>query len=372
VNTSLIIVLALLAFLVFLLLFRKSVGRLFGLRVQPSQLVTPTSPQSQLDHLNRLPPSPITSVSFHDALHTHALTTQVDSYYRSAIGTLMSGDGLNAAIQSIAITGDKLELVYSFSDAANRLYDSGKAVIPVHQASGRRLPWMMDRNGTIIEQAKEASVATARLAQATALIVSAAHIVASLDVVKRLEAVDRKLSTLVAGRKVDQNAKLMRVYVEARTLLGSPITQSSLRRLEQLRHELLELRQGWRGEIEHILNTASHPHEWQLTGPSSWLRSGREKKSLSDLCAVAERVQLLRLALLVEACLAESCGTMPVFLGNSVPEEYRFWIGPRDQMRNRSDAFKKDATQEQAGALCEAIEGYVAILETICGGNTAD
>jgi hypothetical protein len=138
-------------------------------------------------------------VSFHDALHTHALTTQVDSYYRSAIGTLMSGDGLNAAIQSIAMTGDKLELVYSFSDEAKRLYDSGKAVIPVHLASGRRLPWMMDRNGIIIEQAKGAGVVTVRLAQATALIVSAAHIVAGLDMVRRLEAVDRKLSILVAG-----------------------------------------------------------------------------------------------------------------------------------------------------------------------------
>ncbi len=284
----------------------------------------------------------------------------------------MSGDGLNAAVQSIAMTGDKLELVYSFSDEAKRLYDSGKAVIPVHQASGRRLPWLMDRNGIIIEQAKEASIATVRLAQATALIVSAAHIVASLDVVRRLEAVDRKLSILVAGRKVDQDAKLMRVYEEARTLLGPPITQSSLRRLEQLRYELFELRQVWRGEIQHVLNTASHPHEWQLTKPSSWPRSWREKRSLNDLCAVAERVQQLRLALLVEASLAESNGTMQVFLGNSVPEEYRFWIGPRDQMRNRSDAFKKDVSQEQAGALCEAIEGYVAILETICGGNTAN
>ena len=81
----------------------------------------------------------------------------------------------------------------------------------------------------------------------------------------------------------------------------------------------------------------------------------------------------MRLALLVEASLAESIGTMRAFLGNTVPEEYRFWIGPRDQMRNRSDAFKKDAIQEQAGALCEGVEGYVAILETICGnGNTAD
>lgn len=215
-------------------------------------------------------------MSFHDALHSHALITQVESYYRAAIGTLMSGDGLNAAVQSITLAGDKLELVYSFSDSAKRLYDSGKAVIPIHQASGRRLPWMMDRNGTIIEQAKEASTTGVRLAQATALIVSTAHIIAGLDVVKRLEASDRKLSTLVAGRASDQDAKLMRIYAEARSALGSPITPSTLCCLEELRYDLFELRQVWRGEIEHVLNTASHPHDWQLTDPSLWSRQGRE------------------------------------------------------------------------------------------------
>lgn len=372
-NILLVVLLALFGLVVVsLLVFRKSLTRLVRARTQPCQLDTSPSIQSQLEQLNRLPPSPITRVSFHDALHTQALATAVDQYYRSAIATLMSGDGLNAAIQSIALTGDKLKLVYSFSDGAMRLYDSGQAMIPVHQASGRLLPWMTGRNGVIIEQAKESNIAAIRIAQATALIVSAAHIISGLDVVKRLEAVDRKLSTLVAGRKSDQDAKLMRLYLEARDLLGSRLTSSSLGRLGQLRYELFKLRQVWRGEIQHVLNSASHPHEWQLTKPSSWLRREREKKSISDLSDVADKVQRLRLALLADAALAESSGTMQAFVGNAVPEEYQFWTDPRNRMRNRSDAFQKEATQKQALALCEGIDGYVAILDAISGHESTD
>jgi hypothetical protein len=239
----------------------------------PCQLDISSSIESKLEQLNRLSPSPITRVSFHDALQTQALTTAVDQYYGSAIAILMSGDGLNAVIQSIAITGDKLKLVYSFSDEAIRLYDSGQAMIPVHQASGRRLPSMTGRNGVIIEQAKEANIAEIRIAQATALILSAAHIISGLDVVRRLEAVDRRLSTLVAG--------------------GS-------------------------------------------------LPGGIQRNDAS-------------------------------LLGQSVPEEYQFCTDPRNQMRNRSDAFQKKLPKKQALALCEGIDGYVAILEAICGdGNTDD
>lgn len=192
VNALLVIALFLLGIvLVSFLMFRKSLRRLVRVRTQPFQLDISSSIESKLEQLNRLPPSPITRVSFHDALQTQALTTAVDQYYCSAIATLMSGDGLNAVIQSIAITGDKLKLVYSFSDEAMRLYDSGQAMIPVHQASGRRLPSMTGRNGVIIEQAKEANIAEIRIAQATALILSAAHIISGLDVVRRLEAVDR-------------------------------------------------------------------------------------------------------------------------------------------------------------------------------------
>ena len=69
-------------------------------------------------------------------------------------------------------------------------------------------------------------------------------------------------------------------------------------------YEVFELRQVWRGEIQHLLNTASHPHEWQLTDPSLWSRKGREQNSVADLGAVSDKVQRLRLALLVEASLA--------------------------------------------------------------------
>jgi hypothetical protein len=86
VNALLVIALFLLGIvLVSFLMFRKSLRRLLRVRTQPCQLDISSSIESKLEQLNRLPPSPITGVSFHDALQTQALTT--------AIATLMSGDG---------------------------------------------------------------------------------------------------------------------------------------------------------------------------------------------------------------------------------------------------------------------------------------
>ena len=117
VNALLVIALFLLGIvLVSFLMFRKSLRRLVRIRTQPCHLDISSSIESKLEQLNRLPPSPITRVSFHDALQTQALTTAVDQYYRSASAT-MSGDGLNAVIQSIALTGGKLKLALRGADS---------------------------------------------------------------------------------------------------------------------------------------------------------------------------------------------------------------------------------------------------------------
>lgn len=82
VNALLVIALFLLGIvLVSFLMFRKSLRRLVRVRTQPCQLDISSCIESKLEQLNRLPPSPITRVSFHDALQTQALTTAVDQYY---------------------------------------------------------------------------------------------------------------------------------------------------------------------------------------------------------------------------------------------------------------------------------------------------
>src|SRR5438067_2191789 len=106
--------------------------------------------------------------------------------------------------RSASLPFNELTLVYKFSNAAARLYETGQATIPLYTESGRLLPWMVDQGGRIIEQAKGANMLAARLAQSWSLIVSAAHIVSGLDVVKRLKEIDRNLTFLLAGRRIDQ------------------------------------------------------------------------------------------------------------------------------------------------------------------------
>lgn len=111
----------------------------------------------------------------------------------------------------------------------------------------------------MIEQAKGASTVPLRLAQSWALVVSVAHIISGLDVVKRLKDIDRKLSLLVAGRRIDQDAALNRIYTEARGILSQKIDHTVIRELKKYRYDLYELRQVWCGEVPELAGSTVLP-----------------------------------------------------------------------------------------------------------------
>ena len=96
-------------------------------------------------------------------------------------------------MESVLLSSNELTLVYKFSREATTLFETGQASIPLHSESRRLLPWMHDKSGRIIEQAKGASTVTLRLAQSWALVVSVAHLVSGLDVVEAAKDIDRKL-----------------------------------------------------------------------------------------------------------------------------------------------------------------------------------
>jgi hypothetical protein len=71
---------------------------------------------------------------------------------------------------------------------------AGSAYIPLHGGSNSLLPMLADKEtGQFLEIAKGKSLHLLKLAEVSALVVSAAHIIAGMDVVKRLDKVDRKL-----------------------------------------------------------------------------------------------------------------------------------------------------------------------------------
>jgi hypothetical protein len=124
-----------------------------------------------------------------------------------------------------------------------------------------------------------------RLAQSWALVVSVAHLISGLDVVKRLKDIDRKLSLLVAGRRIDQDAALNRIYTEARGILNQKIDLSVVRELKKYRYDLYQLRQVWRGEISELVRSTELPDRSGWHHSSWWRRDNREREAVAPLAA---------------------------------------------------------------------------------------
>jgi len=179
-----------------------------------------------------------------------------------------SADGVVVVIQSLVLNHSGVQMTVSASMNGQQLISEGKAVIARH-ASGRTLPILKDlQTGRIIEQMKGVPTARvlSRVGAMSAMIVGAAHIIAGADISKKLTIIDSKINLLLAYRRIEQMAKLERIYTSAKELLTGPPNEKKILELWRLRTELRELRSIWRNELKHHLNLIDDPNS------VSWLK----------------------------------------------------------------------------------------------------
>jgi len=349
------------------LLFRRRLTRLLaGASRKPPYAQPQRTREQNIEALRKLPASPLTRVSFRDALSAEGLAVEIEKYCSESLGSALSGDGLNVIVQSVVLSSNELTLVYKFSREATKLYETGRASIPLHRESGRLLPWMYDKSGKIVEQAKSASAFGLRLAQCWSLVVSVAHIISGADAVKRLKDIDLKLSVLVAGRRIDQDAALNRLYTEARGILSQETDEATIRDLKRIRYDLYQLRQVWRGEIsERVRSTVVPDRSWY---PSSWRRGKHEKEALESLApTIIDRLERLRCALLTDACLAVASGTTEDFFENALPSELDFWVPLTADARQVESQFRKKKLINSMVIIREGLDAYHDVLKGLIG-----
>ena len=350
-------------------LFRE---RLFRI-LQGPELVAPYALRRQdesepeIAELRKLPPSPITRISFQEAMASEQLGGEIEKYCNESLSRALTGDGLNVVVQSVLLSSNELTLVYKFSREATTLFEAGQASIPLHSESGRLLPWMYDKSGRIIEQAKGASTVALRLAQSWALVVSVAHLISGLDVVKRLKDIDRKLSLLVAGRRIDQDAALNRIYTEARGILSQKIDRTVVRELKKYRYDLYQLRQVWCGEITELVRSTVLPDRSGWHHSSWWRRGNREKEVVISLAPTVDKLERLRLALLTDACLAVASGTTEDFFENALPSEQQFWAPLTAQLDRIENRFRKETPKKQIEGIRTGVAAYTEVLRGLVG-----
>ena len=154
----------------------------------------------------------------------------------------------------------------------------------------------------------------------SAAVIGAAHLVAGADIGKRLKQVDSKVNLLLAYRRIDQMAKLERIYTSAKELGSGPMNRDKCWELWRLRGELRELRCGWRRELQHQMNLVDDPS----TAP--WLKRTftRQKTSDRDVHARITEGQLqlamIEYSMRLDQALAVGGGTVNEFEGTLAGE----------------------------------------------------
>jgi hypothetical protein len=223
-------------------------------------------------------------------------------------------DAATLTLQSLRQFLARSELVVGASDAGAKALLSGAAKLQSHGATGRSIPVLVNSDtGKTMEIMKEVSFGRRFVSTAAAvstIVVSAAHIIATADLARKLEKANGNLDLLLAYRKIDQSARLERIYTFAQEILASPIDELKRMEIWRLRSELHELRTIWRGEIEHHLREVTDPSkdafiDWMFTSTASY-----DSKITDKISEGHVRFLLIEYALRLDHVLAVASSTL--------------------------------------------------------------
>jgi hypothetical protein len=323
-----------------------------------------------LSELRRLPACPLLELAPDVNLSSTVLCEALTSYCEKTFTTLLRGDNVNVAVEGISIATSRSDIIYTFSQEALDLYRKGDAIIPVHEASGKFLPLMQDRSGKIIEQAKGAVTMAPRIAEICSLVISTAHIISGVDLVKRLERLKKSVDVLVAGRGIDQDARLERLFTQARGLLRLDLSEARLDLLFDIRYQLYELRQVWAREIKHSMTGIDKLPARHVAHPTSWLRRGnREGNALKDLDSVRIKLESSRVALLLDSALAMTTGTVTDLQENVLIRERAQWETIRTGTQAAGKLFRRAKPSAAFAEIFKSICEHSAFISGVLGSS---
>lgn len=286
-----------------------------------------TAEDRSLQLLRDLPPSPICRLEYSEFCSSpDRAASELRSYVVQSVKRLLRADVINIGLQVIQGSSGGTRFICQFSPEASRLYGAGSLELVRESSSGRVLAQLRDHNGRFVEHAEVVGQVGACARQAWSILVSAAHIISGIDISKRLGRVEKKLSELIVGRRIDQMAELEEIYAYARSVLSRRPDSHTIATLSELRFRLFGLRCRWREEIVHLISSMEIPDKpwWHVT---SWpfVRERIEKKAMSALPRIVECLENSQRALMIDACIAFSSGTVEDLRVQVLPGEAKQW-----------------------------------------------
>lgn len=213
--------------------------------------------------------------------------------------------GLNALRQMLG----RFEMVVEPTAEGKRALAAGQATVAARK-TGEKFGQLRDVNGKIFENMREVGgwkKALRITGSTTTLIVSLAHLISAADLARTLGAVDRKVDLLLALRRMDQSARLERIYYEAQELLQATIDEFGRHRLWSLRGDLRELRTTWRLEAEHHLKLITNPAHADFVERTFSFQSSIDDKVEQGLAAGRAHILYLEYSLRLDRLLAVAC-----------------------------------------------------------------
>jgi len=232
-------------------------------------------------------------------------------------------DGLQITLQGVRMTQQGAEMIVSASASGKELIKEGVVKFQIHKATGVRLPKLVNaKTGRVFEELKEMPVSkiTSKLATVSGAVISAAHLIAGADLAKSMARIDSKLDRLLALHRVDQLAKLERIYMSARELAFRPMDKDSKLEMWRLRGELRELRSAWRQECSQKLSQIEDPDE--ATWYKRWFSRQRsiDQRTVDNISQGESEVFLIHYAMRLEHVLSIGSDTIDEFIYSQASE----------------------------------------------------
>lgn len=142
--------------------------------------------------------------------------------------------------------------------------------------------------------------------------------------------------------------------------------------LREKRDTLLRLRTAWLMEFDDAMRVAPDPGKWSVFQPSYWRRTSREKQLAAHLMERSDRLPLIRLALLMDFCLAQATDTLPGFLESTLPQEKGMLEGSAARFRANSTKIRLLSGDDGVSSVEAALSGLVEMTAACTSTNAQE
>jgi len=227
------------------------------------------------------------------------------------------------------------------------------------------------RTGKVVEQLKEmpVSTVTARLASISTAVIGAAHLIAGADLAKRLKRVESKLDLLLASRRIDQVARLERIYTSARELALREMNRDRKFEMWRLRGELRELRSVWRQDFRLKLERVEDPANAAWFQRAFSRQRSIDRRVSGGISEGEAEVALIEYGMRLELVLAVGSGTVDEFQ-RSQESELEQLEQLRDVLQQKASYISGRYPELSVDAVVEAVSAVVAAYRELLPAST--